>query len=57
MDKNEAPKATEAQIRMALLDWTDEEFHQLIGYYHRNINADGTTNLTLETWKRLAEEF
>lgn len=51
---------TEAQIYTYLVDengWTEEEVHQLLGYYFRHINEDGTTDLTFDQWTELASNF
>lgn len=51
---------TIAEVRRYLMEdngWTAEEVDQLEGYYFRNINADGTTNLTRDQWTELAQNF
>lgn len=59
-DPSPEEKPTAEQVRKYLMEdngWTEEEWHQLSGYYHWEINADGTTNLTFDAWTRLASDF
>lgn len=54
------PNPTTQQIEDYLVvhnGWLLSEVHQLLGYYHRNVNADGTTTLSRDKWVELAEEF
>ncbi|USH44803.1 hypothetical protein SEA_JUANYO_54 [Microbacterium phage Juanyo] len=46
-------KPSIADVRKHLLenDWTPEEVDQFEGYFFRNINADGSTNLTFRQWE------
>lgn len=51
---------TTAQLTAYLINdngWTAEEVDQLLGYYFRNVNADGTTTLTRDQWSILAMGF
>lgn len=57
MPIEDEPCITEAELSEMLSDWADEEFDQFVGYYFRQIKADGTTNLTRAQWRELADDF
>lgn len=51
---------TLAQLKSHLIEnkgWTEEEFFQFAGFYFRQIDADDNTNLPLDVWEQLANEF